>query len=244
MEIFRSAFEAGRRFPGAVVAIGKFDALHRGHRTLIRLARSRARRLKAPCLVLTFDPSPEQFVRLFRYRPLLSLGEKLDRLRRLGVDGVVLLPFDSRLACLSPTAFARDVLARQLMAMSVFVGENFCFGQNRAGRVDDLSSLGKSLSFSVHPIPEVKAQGVKISAERIRDLLAQGRRGAAEKLLGRKLPRSPTHAGLSLKASRGGGTGKASPPREARSPSGKPESPRGTSTGKPRNSSRRRPRGS
>lgn len=187
VEIFRNPFEAGRRFPGSVLAIGKFDAVHRGHLALLRRARRRAKALKAPFLVLTFDPTPEQFVRLFRYRPLLSIGEKLRRLGGLGADGVVLMPFDKRLACLSPEAFARDVLARQLLVMEVFVGADFCFGQDRAGRVDDLRALGASLGFSVSAVPLVSAQGEKISATRIRSLLAEGRRKAAEGLLGRKL---------------------------------------------------------
>jgi riboflavin kinase/FMN adenylyltransferase len=189
MKIFRNAFEAGRAFPGSAITIGKFDAIHRAHRALIRRTVRRAKSLKTTSLVLTFDPSPEMHASLFRYQPVLSTGEKLRLLGELGVDGVVLLPFDKSLACLSPEAFARDVLALQLKARSVVVGEDFCFGLDRAGRVDTLVALGASLGFSVQAVPLITAEGAKISASRIRSLLAEGREDAAEKLLGRRIGR-------------------------------------------------------
>lgn len=187
MRILRNPGEAGRLFPAPVVAIGKFDAMHRGHLRVVRSALKRARALKTACLIVTFDPSPEQFLRIFRRQPVISLGERLDRLNGLGVDGVLLLAFDEKLACLSPESFVRDVLELRLKPVSVFVGEDFCFGKDRAGNVATLEKLGPRAGFTVHAIPLVREGGEKISATRIRALLDKGRAKEAEKLLGRRL---------------------------------------------------------
>lgn len=187
MRIFLNMFEAGRRFPGAVIAIGKFDAIHRGHQRVIRLAVRKARALKTGCLVVTFDPSPDQYLRLYQYRPVLPVADRIELMGELGVDGVVLLPFGKKLACMSPEAFAKDVLALQLKPVAVYVGKDFCFGKDRAGRAETLQQLGPELGFLVYPVPLLSEGGEKISATRIRRLLEQGDKSRAEKLLGRKL---------------------------------------------------------
>lgn len=187
MRIFRNMFEAGRDFPAAVVAIGKFDAIHRGHRRVLRLAIQKAKALKTFSVVVTFDPSADQYMRLYSSRPVLTVAERIEQLGKLGIDGVVLLPFDQKLACLSPEAFAKDVLALQLKPRAVFVGEDFCFGKDRAGRVTTLQQLGPELGFLVYPVPLLSIGGEKISATRIRRLIERGQKGKAEALLGRKL---------------------------------------------------------
>lgn len=187
MRIFRNMFEAWRTYPNAVVALGKFDAIHRGHRRVLRMAVRKAKAFKTACLVVTFDPSAEQYLRLYPSRPVLTMAERIAHLGKLGVDGVVLLPFDKKLACLSPEAFAKDVLALQLKPMAVCVGEDFCFGKDRAGRVATLQQLGPELGFLVYPVRLLSVGGEKISATRIRALLERGRKTEAEALLGRKL---------------------------------------------------------
>ena len=188
MKIFRSAFEAGRWAPASVVSIGKFEGMHRGHRKTIALALRRARALATRCLVLTFDPYPQQVLGDRPYTPMVGLPEKLRLLESLGVDGVVLLPFSRSLACQAPEAFAKDVLAEQLRPMEIYVGADFCFGRDRSGRVETLESLGPELGFSVKAVKLVSEGGEKVSTSRIRKLLDEGKRKQAEALLGRSLP--------------------------------------------------------
>ncbi len=188
MMIFQNAFEAGKRFPGSIVAIGKFDGMHRGHQKLLLAALRRARTTGTSCLAVTFDPSPAQFFGGDPLPPILTLAQKLERFAALGLDAAVLLPFDKRLACISPEGFARDVLALQLKPSAVCVGSDFCFGKDRAGRVETLQALGPGLGFSVHPVSLAVDSGEKISASRIRRLLDEGRRREAERLLGWTLP--------------------------------------------------------
>jgi len=185
VKIYNSAFESGRWAPGAVAAVGKFDGIHLGHQKIIRLAVARAKKLKVRCLVVTFDPLPDQFLLLYSYRPLLSEAEKMEILGRMGVDAVVIMPFDKELACLSPEAFAVTVLKEQLKAREIVVGEDFCFGKDRAGTAEALIEFGRAMGFKVHAVPLVRAAGQKISASRIRELIESGNRAGAEKLLGR-----------------------------------------------------------
>lgn len=192
MKIYRNPLDAGRQHPASVVAIGKFDAVHRGHQRVLRAAARKARALKTSCVVLSFDPSADQHLRLYPYRPLLPLAEKIRRLAALGADALVLLPFDRGLACVSPEAFVRNFLVRQLGPMAVFVGDDFCFGKDRAGRVQDLESLGREHGFLVYPVPLLKHAGRKIAAADIRRLLEEGRRAEAERLLGWRLDEAPS----------------------------------------------------
>lgn len=184
VKIFRSAHAAGRATGPSVVAIGKFDGLHLGHRRLLRLALRRARLLRLPCLALSFDPLPFEYFAGEIRPPLMSVAERVAGLAALGLDGVVLLPFDRQLACLAPEAFARDVLARALRARHVFVGENFCFGRERAGNSETLGVLGALYDFSVRAVPLLRRGGAPVSSSAVRALLAAGRREQARRLLG------------------------------------------------------------
>lgn len=187
MRIFSNALEAGRWAVSPVAAIGKFDGMHRGHLKLLKAALARAKALKAPCLAVTFDPLPQQFFMAGEFRPLLTLEERLRLMGELGVDAAVILPFNQALACQAPEAFARDVIADQLKASAVFVGEDFCFGKDRSGRVGDLDRYGRELGFTVHPVPLLVVGGERVSSERIRRLISEGKTSLAEKLLGRRL---------------------------------------------------------
>lgn len=187
MKVFLNPREAGRWAPGAVVAIGKFDGVHRGHRRVIRAAARRARELATRSMVLTFDPLPQAYFCAEKFTPLMPLEERLRSISELGIDAAVVLPFDRCLARRSPDAFAARVLAGALRVMEVVVGADFCYGKDRAGNVDSLIAAGGELGFSVRAIPLLRDENGKINSSRIRDLLQNGRREEAEKHLGRPL---------------------------------------------------------
>ena len=119
---------------GAVVAIGNFDGLHRGHRGVVARAKALAARLGKPCAVLTFEPHPADFFAkksvIFR---LTSHEAKAAFLERLGLDGIIVLTFDAALAGLSAQAFVEDILVRRLGVSGVVVGYDFHFGAKRQG---------------------------------------------------------------------------------------------------------------
>ena len=166
---------------GASVAMGNFDGVHLGHRSVIDLAR----RPDTPLGIVTFEPHPRQVFAPdappFR---LMNAEARANRLAKLGVDRLYQLPFDRTLAALSPEAFARDVLAGGLGVSHVVVGEDFCFGKGRAGRAVDLVLLGDRHGFAVTIAPLLAVNGTEVSSTAIRQALTEGRPRDAAAMLG------------------------------------------------------------
>ncbi|TAL80743.1 MAG: bifunctional riboflavin kinase/FAD synthetase [Beijerinckiaceae bacterium] len=143
---------------GAVVAIGNFDGVHRGHVGVIRRAEALAARLQKPCVVLTFEPHPGDYFlganTIFRLTPCEA---KAQALRQLGVDGMIVLPFDSVLATLSAEAFVRDVLVGRLKVAAVVAGYDFHFGKARSGTPAFLADAGRRYGFEVDIVERIAA---------------------------------------------------------------------------------------
>jgi riboflavin kinase/FMN adenylyltransferase len=170
---------------GGVVAIGNFDGVHRGHSVLLERARAEARRRGGPAVVLSFEPHPRTFFRpaepVFR---LTSLKAKAQRLAAIGMDGLVVVPFDPAFAAISAERFAEDVLSRRLKTQAVVVGPDFRYGARRAGTVETLRRDGARLGFEVIVVPVVMEGDVRASSSAVREALAEGDVERAAKLLG------------------------------------------------------------
>ncbi len=168
------------------VAIGNFDGVHRGHAALVRATVAAARSASLEACVLTFTPHPARLLAPDRAPPLLMPeARKIELLLALGVDRVLVQPFDWALAALSPHAFAHDLLRGVIDARVVSVGYDFSFGAKRAGTVTTLGDLGRELGFVAHVVPAVRVRGVVCASSAIRALIAAGRVDEAEALLGR-----------------------------------------------------------
>lgn len=152
-------------------AIGTFDGVHCGHRRVIEAAR--AARLRT--VVVTFDPHPRTAFGA-DVELLVPLQRRIELLEALGVDDVLVLRFDDRLASLTPERFAQDVL-RAAGIEVVTAGDGFRFGQGRSGDLDLLGRLG----FDARHVPLVDG----VSSSHIRSLLRTGEVTSAAKLLGR-----------------------------------------------------------
>lgn len=171
----------------AVLAIGAFDGLHRGHRSLIAAAVADAHERGVSCFVVSFDPDPDE---LFRGadapRSILACADRARMALSLGVDGVCLLRFDQALASLDPTDFVATVLCQVAQPVAVHVGTNFRFGHFGAGTAATLGDYGASQGFGVVTHDLLEADGAPVSSTRIRGLLAQeGGIEEANALLGR-----------------------------------------------------------
>jgi riboflavin kinase / FMN adenylyltransferase len=192
MRIFRHFEDVPDAFRGAVVAIGNFDGVHRGHQALIAEARGEARGGGHPLAVLAFEPHPQEF---FRPRPdsirLTPLRMKARLLSELGVDAMFALSFDASMAGRTAPEFVRDVLVRGIGAKAIVVGPDFEFGKGRGGNLATLKEMGAANGFSVTcfemvTTPNSSDQSVaKISSTRIREALAAARPEEAAMLLGR-----------------------------------------------------------
>jgi riboflavin kinase/FMN adenylyltransferase len=170
---------------GAVVALGNFDGVHRGHCQVLATAQARAAALGAPAAVVTFEPHPRAFFKLDE--PLFRLTDETNKLRLLaatGLAGAVVMTFDAALAGLTAQDFVDRILIGRLAVSGVVVGSNFHFGRQRAGSSDFLLAEGKSRGFAVDIVPVFTHGGRPVSSGPIRAALAGGNVGEAADLLG------------------------------------------------------------
>ncbi len=169
---------------GAVLALGNFDGVHRGHQVIIGRAVADAKRAGRPSGVVLFEPHPRVFFQPdaphFRLTPL---DEKLAVLDGLGLDIAIVLPFDAALASLDAERFIEDILVGALAVAEVVIGYHFFFGCNRGGSAETLKAAGAAHGFAVTIVEPVAERGEPFSSTAIRLLLAEGDvRGAAEAL--------------------------------------------------------------
>jgi riboflavin kinase/FMN adenylyltransferase len=170
---------------GAVVAIGNFDGVHKGHRAVIAAAQRRAASLGRPALALTFSPHPRQFFQ--PGLPLFRLSDGEARLRLLaatGLDGAIVMTFDAALASTTAEDFIDDILVGRFGIGGATIGFDFHFGKNRGGSPAFLKERGERLGFAVDIVPKLEDEGRPVSSGAIRAALAQGKVIEAAELLG------------------------------------------------------------
>jgi riboflavin kinase/FMN adenylyltransferase len=190
MKVFR-----GFHHPGVASAcaltIGNFDGVHRGHQAMLSLLRGEAAQRGVPSCVLTFEPHPRDFFAGAQKKPELAparvgtLRDKLVDLAQCGVDQTVVLPFDAKLAGLSPDAFVQSVLVQGMGARYVLVGDDFRFGAKRAGDYTLLDLMGVQHGFDVARMNSYEVHRLRVSSSAVREALGQGRMQDAARLLGR-----------------------------------------------------------
>jgi riboflavin kinase/FMN adenylyltransferase len=190
MRVHRYPYGLPDEARGAVVAIGNFDGVHRGHRRVIATACELARAAGAPSGVMTFAPHPRRFFRPDQPPFLLTrLRTRLRRFAEIGVDLVYCLRFDARLAAMSPEDFIDRLLVGGLAARHVCVGYDFVFGKGRAGTGAVLSArlaragVGATI---VSPVSSGSGAGDEVfSSTAAREALAAGDPERAATILGR-----------------------------------------------------------
>lgn len=171
---------------GRVVAIGVFDGVHRGHQEILRRAVDAAAVSGASPAAVTFYPHPDAVLHSRSAPPMLTpLTRKAQLFEELGMQELVVVPFDHDFARLTPASFCRAVLSDHLGARAVFVGKNFRFGHGGVGTPADLVRYGRAHRFEVVAVGLACEAGEVISSTRIRDLLKEGRVAEAAGLLGR-----------------------------------------------------------
>ncbi len=186
MEIFDNYLDC--RFPARsrVVAIGNFDGVHLGHRSLLRLAVDCALERGLQSAALSFRPHPLKLLFPERRIFLITSEERKARLiAGCGIDSLVIAPFTHAFADLSAREFAGGVLAERLGAAAVVVGENYTFGRNREGDITRLRELGEEYGFAVVIAPPYLVDGELVSSTKIREAIMQGEIERASRFLGR-----------------------------------------------------------
>ena len=168
------------------IALGSFDGLHQGHRRVIAAVTGAAARAAGLVpSVVSFWPHPREVLHGDTRLRLDLPAEKLELLEPVGIEQLVLVPFDPALAALTPEAFVEQVLVGQLAAGLVAVGENFRFGKGRSGDTAALIALGQRYGLAVEVLPMLWDGPERVSSSRIRRALAAGDLEEARRLLER-----------------------------------------------------------
>lgn len=185
MQIFRDFRDVPDEASGAVVAVGNFDGVHRGHQAVLSLARKEADRLQVALAVLAFEPHPRNFfnpdLKPFRLTPFEAKAIELDA---IGVDTLFAVPFDEAMSQRSAEAFVEEVLLGGLGASHVVVGYDFGFGKDRAGNPENLKTMLQAHGVALTVIEPVTHGDEIYSSTLIREYLQAGKPRDAAKLLG------------------------------------------------------------
>ena len=178
-------FQALNIRDGSIIAIGVFDGLHIGHLTLLRRLREESRRLHLEPVVMTFRNHPNSVLRRnFVTRYLISVEERIDRIKRLGLENIVPVDFDAELSKLKVESFV-NLLIKTIKMKVLVVGPDFVMGHNREGTISVLKNLGRKLGFSVMVIPHIFDSNEKIvSSTAIREAISCGTMERASLMLG------------------------------------------------------------
>lgn len=175
----------GKKHPGAVVALGVFDGLHRGHQALIKKMTARAKRAGHQSVALTFEPHPQKILHPTTHPFILTTStEKKLLLAKMDVDVMAVIRFTKTIAAMDPEQFVKKVLVQKLGAAIVICGRDCGFGAGRKGDIGLLKTLGLKHGFKVEGISACKARQKKIGSTMIRQQILSGRFNQAVKLLG------------------------------------------------------------
>lgn len=176
---------------GCALTIGNFDGVHRGHQAMLALLTNEARHRGLRSCVLTFEPHPRDYFARRQGKPELApariatLRDKLGELERCGIDRVVVVRFDERVAAQPAQAFVDDMLVHGLGARYVLVGDDFRFGAGRSGNYAMLDEAGTRAGFDVARMMSYEVRGQRVSSSTVREALAAGQMAQAAALLGR-----------------------------------------------------------
>jgi len=170
---------------GAYVAIGNFDGMHRGHQSVLATLKARAAEAGVPAVVLTFEPHPRDVFAPAPFMFRLTDGRAKARLAEaLGLDGIVILPFDRAFSQIEAEDFVSRFLVDALAVTGVIVGADFHFGRQRRGTPTFLEAAGAAQGFAVEILDLMDEGDEVISSSRIRAALSEGAVTAANRLLG------------------------------------------------------------
>ena len=196
MKVIYSIGKVKRSLKPCVLVIGVFDGLHRGHQALIRKAAAKAEAIRGRTVVLTFFPHPVHILHPEVHLPLMvSLSHRLHLIESLGVDVCLVIRFTKKFSRLTPSQFIKQYLVKHIRPKEVLVGDDFRFGQNRAGTLDYFKEAGRQYGFKVNVIHSIGPLGKegskqsfeKISSTRIRQFITDGKLKEAERFLGRRV---------------------------------------------------------
>ncbi len=176
------SFSAGKP---TVVTIGTFDGVHLGHQKILEQIISSAKLNDCESLVLTFFPHPRMVLQEgTEMKQLNTLNEKIALLAHLGIDHLVVHPFDKEFSRMTAEEFVQKVLVDTFNVQKIIIGYDHRFGRNRTADINDLIQFGQTYGFAVEQISAQEINAVSVSSTKIRMALCEGQIALANEFLG------------------------------------------------------------
>lgn len=184
MKIFHSItdFKSTKK---TILTLGTFDGVHIGHRKILEKVTRNIENGKFESLVLTFFPHPRMILKgQSEIKLLNTIEEKIDLLAEIGIENLVIHPFDESFSKLTAQEFVKTVLVDQFRVHKIIIGYDHRFGRNRTANIDDLIAFGKQYGFEVEQISVQEINDVSVSSTKIRTALMEGNMALANEYLG------------------------------------------------------------
>lgn len=184
MKTFYGNGNIGRdAFNSPVLTIGNFDGCHIGHQAIFRRTQEHARKIGGDAVAITFDPHPASVIKGVTPQLIYTIEEKIEAIRDVGMDGLVVAPFTRELADMDPESFVREIIVDLVGARGVVIGYDFCFGRKAAGNFTFLTRMGEKYGFFVERVDPVVSDGIVVSSTCIRQLIQRGDMARVSQLL-------------------------------------------------------------
>ena len=169
----------------SVITIGNFDGVHLAHQKIIKDVVQHARNKGGTSILITFNPHPLKFLRNIDIKFLQTINQRLEVIESLGMDRVVSLSFDEKLANSTAVEFVENILIKKLKMRELFIGFNFHFGKNKEGDINLIHKLALKHNFSVHIQEPIIVNGIVCNSTIIRNFIEQGEMENATSLMDR-----------------------------------------------------------
>jgi riboflavin kinase / FMN adenylyltransferase len=185
MKVYRSLDEFAP-LANAVVTQGTFDGVHIGHQKILTQLQKVAAQTGGETVLITFFPHPRMVLQPDdnTLRLLHTGEEKIERLRKAGINHLLIIPFTKEFSRQTSLQFVRDVLVGKIGIKTLVIGYDHRFGKNREGSMDDLREMGQVYNFDVQEIPPQDIDDITVSSTKIRNALQEGDVATAAKYLG------------------------------------------------------------
>lgn len=168
-----------------ILTLGTFDGVHIGHKKILKKITKNTENQKYESLVLTFFPHPRMVLQEHSDIKLLNtINEKIDLLEKIGIENLVIHPFDEAFSKLTAEEFVRSILVDRLHIQKIIIGHDHRFGRNRTANIDDLIAYGKEYDFEVEQISVQEINDISVSSTKIRNALVAGDMELANDYLG------------------------------------------------------------
>ena len=185
MKIYKSIDEYNES-KNSIVTIGTFDGIHKGHQKVFNKVISASKQNNLSSVVLTFFPHPRIILNKYNDIKMIdTLDEKIDHLKKIGIDHLIIHPFDKKFSLLSAEQFIKEYLVEKLKLKHIIIGYDHRFGKGREASVTDLKEYSREFNFVVDEIDAQEIEKIAISSTKIRNSINEGDLKTTKTYLGR-----------------------------------------------------------